>query len=124
MCPDPKTRPSCGEALAHPWLNDRKNLEKRAFATRKRHDSSYLENPKWSNGQQMCFLICVIIIIASYSALITYLFNIDKPRAIFHDVKMECLETYKKVYESVDQCFDLIFDSFCKAVYYFCPFVL
>ena len=70
MTPNPKNRPTCQEALAHPWLNDRHNLEKR-----KRRDSTYLENPKWTAGQQAAFIICVFIIIGSYSALITYVFN-------------------------------------------------
>ena len=84
MTPNPKNRPTCQEALAHPWLNNRHNLEKR-----KRRDSSYLENPKWTAGQQAAFIICVFIIICSYSALITYVFNITKPVDLMQDLKLE-----------------------------------
>jgi len=119
MTPNPKNRPTCQEALAHPWLNNRHNLEKR-----KRRDSSYLENPKWTAGQQAAFIICVFIIICSYSALITYVFNITKPVDLMQDLKLEFLEIYDAVFYSVDHWSDHIFDIFCKGVHYLCPFVL
>jgi hypothetical protein len=119
MTPNPKNRPTCQEALAHPWLNDRHNLEKR-----KRRDSTYLENPKWTAGQQAAFIICVFIIIGSYSALITYVFNITKPVDLMQDLKVEFLEIYDTVFYSVDHWSDHIFDTFCKGVHYLCPFVL
>ena len=119
MCPNPKNWPTCQEALAHPWLNDRHNLEKR-----KRRDSSYLENPKWTAGQQAAFITCVFIIIGSYSALITYVFNITKPVALMQDLKLEFLEIYDTVFYSVDHWSDKIFDTFSKGVQYLCSFVL
>ena len=119
MTPNPKNRPTCQEALAHPWLNNRHNLEKR-----KRRDSSYLENPKWTAGQQAAFIICVFIIICSYSALITYVFNITKPVDLMQDLKLEFLEIYDTVFYSVDHWSDKIFDTFSKGVQYLCSFVL
>ena len=94
------------------------------FGKRKRRDSTYLENPKWTASQQAAFIICVFIIICSYSALITYVFNITKPVDLMQDLKLEFLEIYDTVFYSVDHWSDHIFDTFCKGVHYLCPFVL
>ena len=126
MCPDPKNRPSCEEALAHPWLNDRQNLDQRA-KNRKRHDSSYHEQkPKWMSGQHAAFIICIFVIIGSYSAMISYIFNINKPGTIIQDLKLEFLQMYDNVYCNVDNFLDIIFgksifDIFYKIANYFSP---
>ena len=72
-------------------------------------------------GQQVAFVICVFIIIGSYSALISYVFNINKPKVVVQDLKVEFLETYDSVFSQVDHWFDKILDNF---VHYLCPYVL
>jgi serine/threonine protein kinase len=51
LCPDPLQRPTCEEALSHPWLNDRQNLEIRS--KRANLNLSNEEDEKWSVHQQV-----------------------------------------------------------------------
>ena len=62
-------RPSCDEALSHPWLTDRQNLEERA-AERKRKSSlvfSQENGEEWSMGQQVAFIVSVLVILGMVS---------------------------------------------------------
>lgn len=110
MCQDPNERPNCDEALTHPWLNDRHNLEKRAAERKRKNSSPFLEHSSWTVVQQIAFVISVLVILGSYSALITYLFNIAKPGVYVHgfiaNIRSEFDQIYGSVCTSIDNCLD------------------
>lgn len=117
MCKNPDERLTCQEALSHPWLNDRTNLEQRA-ANRKRKTSMLLDSSFWTWGQQVAFAFSVLVILGSYSALINYLFNVAvvKPSAIVHSLKVEFVQLYDNVYPYVDNYFETACMFFNKVV--------
>ncbi len=107
MCLDPNQRPTCEEALTHQWLNDKSNLESKAAEKRRKSAQIFLaQSMYWNLGQQFAFFLSLIVMLGSYSALITYLFNIGKPSAIFQDflvgLKLEFFNLYSQVYGFVD----------------------
>ena len=75
LCPDPLQRPTCEEALNHPWLNDRQNLEIRS-AQKSAKDLSVEAEEKWSFSQQIAFGLSLAIIVYSYLGLLTYMLNL------------------------------------------------
>lgn len=84
LCPDPLQRPTCEEALCHPWLNDLQNLEMRAAQKRSlAHSTNQEEEDKWSVSQQAAFGLSLAIICYSYIGLLTYVFNLGDASAIF-----------------------------------------
>ena len=79
LCPDPLQRPTCEEALSHPWLNDRQNLEARDAQKRQAmtsSDENDADAVKWSLSQQTAFGLSLTIIIYSYLGLLSYVFNL------------------------------------------------
>jgi hypothetical protein len=127
MCADPSKRPSCDEALTHPWLNDRPNLERRAAERMRQKPGSHGDAFSWTMGQQVAFVISILVILGSYSAMITYVFNIGKPGAMVQDlmtnVRSEFDLIYTTVYETIDTYVEIIHELalnwmdyvFCKA---------
>lgn len=113
MTLDPNERYSCDQALGHPWLNDRQNLEARAALQRKKSNQvqAEMEARTWTMGQQAAFILSVLIILGSYSALLSYLFNIGKPVEFLLNLKSEFLQLYDVVYQYVDDTFNLIYDK-------------
>jgi hypothetical protein len=79
LCPDPVQRPTCEEALSHPWLNDRQNLEQRA--AKKLAAEASGPDGKWSLGQHVAFSLSLVIILYSYIGLVTYVFNLGEASA-------------------------------------------
>ncbi len=119
MCADPNERPSCEEALSHPWLNDRRNLERRRlqhFRNQVHETSAVLEDyVDWSRIQHISFAFSLLLIFGSYSAVITYVFNIGKAselnvNELMSHLRDEFDEIYERVYESVDQLMDFLGD--------------
>ena len=74
LCPDPFQRPTCEEALSHPWLNDRQSLENRS--AQKRSNKSLTADEKWSWPQQAAFGLSFAIIAYSYVGLLVFVFNL------------------------------------------------
>ena len=121
MCQDPNERLTCEQALSHPWLNDRQNLEQRAAAHRHKGScqegscqlSGHHHHEPWTLGQQVAFCISVLVILGSYSALISFVFNIGKPGAIVQEfmtnLKMEFAQIYGDVYQSVEDYCDYVY---------------
>ena len=128
MCQNPDERPTCDEALDHPWLNDRKNLENRAAEKNRRKDSllTDLETPLWTQGQKLAFILSLLVILGSYSAMITYVFSIGKPNLLIMDfvsnLKLEFMKVYTTVYEFIDNWTDFGYRLLQEAVNYLCPF--
>ena len=91
LCPDPLQRPTADEALSHPWLNDRQNLENRAAQRRPPKDLLEEEEDKWSFSQQAAFGLSLAIIVYSYLGLLTFVFKLgDAPSSFvpFEHVKV------------------------------------
>ena len=69
-------------------------------------------------GQQVAFVISVFVILGSYTALITYVFNIGKPCVLVSDflshIRLEFEDfskVYNEVYASVEDFVDSLHDS-------------
>ena len=88
LCPDPFQRPTCEEALSHPWLNDRQSLENRS--AQKRSNKSLTADEKWSWPQQAAFGLSFAIIAYSYVGLLVFVFNLgDSSFGPFENVEIE-----------------------------------
>jgi calcium/calmodulin-dependent protein kinase I len=77
MCVDPSERPSCVEALEHPWLSSSQRPAHSLGAdlgtdVRKALDSGR----RWSAHQTLSFALSAAIIVGSYLSLIAYIFNL------------------------------------------------
>jgi len=94
--PDPKKRPTCEEALRHPWLNDKQSLEMRSAQMRNLSSES---DEKWSKLQTLSFGLSLFIIIYSYMGLLFYVFNLDEARAYFWDQLLTALEPLITLYD-------------------------
>ena len=88
LCPDPFQRPTCEEALSHPWLNDRQSLENRS--AQKRSNKSLTADERWSWPQQAAFGLSFAIIAYSYVGLLVFVFNLgDSSFGPFENVEIE-----------------------------------
>lgn len=117
MCQDPKDRPSCDEALKHPWLNDKSNLEQRAAQRRRRNSGPFLESSSWTAVQQIAFVISVLVILGSYSALISYVFNIAKPHVLFQEFIANIRSEFGQIYDGVNATIDDCLETTSKALW-------
>lgn len=101
----------------HKWLNDWDNLNRRAED--KKRKLSALES-SWSVGQQVAFVLSVIVILGSYSALVAYVFNLGKPIVFLNHLKEEFDRLYFNVYSYVDYFWDCPYNLFLKGWKYLC----
>ena len=105
LCPDPLQRPTCEEALSHPWLNDRQNLEIRS--KRANLNLSDEEDEKWSLYQQAAFGLSLAIILYSYIGLLTYVFNLgDTSFILLEHFQSEIASRLSHVIDIVDSISD------------------
>ena len=84
-----RDRPTCDQALRHKWLTNVDNLKQKAAEYQKRKFETLIlptqEPSGWRLSEQIAFVISVFVILGSYTAMITYLFNIGKPSQLLID---------------------------------------
>ena len=84
-----RDRPSCDQALRHKWLTNVDNLKQKAAEYQKRKLETLIlptqDSSGWRLSEQIAFVISVFVILGSYTAMITYVFNIGKPSQLLID---------------------------------------
>jgi len=79
-------------------------------------------------GQQVAFIVSVLVILGSYTALITYVFNIGKPCNVIlaefmSHMKLEYEDfskIYNNVYATIENCIDKLHNMAVKVTECIC----
>ena len=84
-----RDRPSCDQALRHKWLTNVDNLKQKAAEYQEKKLKTLIlptqDSSGWRLSEQIAFVISVFVILGSYTAMITYVFNIGKPSQLLID---------------------------------------